>query len=48
MDMEMLERLLELIRLPYGMCWSAARPRSGKTTTLYACLNRLNRSIAIS
>jgi len=42
MDAEMLERLLELIHLPYGMVLVCGPTGSGKTTTLYACLNRLN------
>jgi type II secretory ATPase GspE/PulE/Tfp pilus assembly ATPase PilB-like protein len=42
MDADMLERLLELIKLPYGMVLVCGPTGSGKTTTLYACLNRLN------
>ena len=42
MEAPMLERLLELIKLPYGMILVCGPTGSGKTTTLYACLNRLN------
>ena len=42
MDAEMLDRLMELIKLPYGMVLVCGPTGSGKTTTLYACLNRLN------
>jgi len=43
MDSEMLDRLLDLIRLPYGMVLVCGPTGSGKTTTLYACLNYINK-----
>ncbi|HLJ55535.1 MAG TPA: GspE/PulE family protein [Chthonomonadaceae bacterium] len=42
MEGDMLDRLMELIHLPYGMVLVCGPTGSGKTTTLYACLNRLN------
>jgi len=42
MDPAMLDRLRELIHLPYGMVLVCGPTGSGKTTTLYACLNQLN------
>lgn len=38
-----LEALLELIKKPHGIIFVTGPTGSGKTTTLYACLNRLNR-----
>ncbi len=38
----MIERLEKLIRLPYGMLLLTGPTGSGKTGTLYACLNELN------
>ena len=43
MDTRTLERVEELIRKPYGIILVTGPTGSGKTTTLYSCLSRINK-----
>jgi type IV pilus assembly protein PilB len=42
MPQDIYERLQELIRVPNGICIVTGPTGSGKTTTLYSCLKRIN------
>jgi len=42
LDKEDLEKFQKLLKLPYGIIFVTGPTGSGKTTTLYACLNSIN------